>query len=170
MILRSGNQGIAASISLSAVADFVTLEDPRDLVRAVILSYLVTCYVKVHAGRLGPLCGSGVAGGAGVAAGVVCLLGGGVEKIGGAIRNHLETCATVVCDGAKTSCALKAGEAVSSAVKSGLLSLQGTTVKPGDGFIDETSEATMRNLGTLVRSGLSRMDEALLEIMMHRSG
>ena len=164
----SGNQGIAASTPIVAVTDFATLEDNQLLIKSVALSYLLTCYIKALAGRIGPLCGSGVAGGAGVAAGVTYLLGGTVEKIGGAIKNHIETFAAIICDGAKTSCALKVGEAASSGVKSALMALQGTVVRPVDGIIDESPETTMRNLGKLTRSGLKNMDPAILDIMLHK--
>ncbi len=91
-----------------------------------------------------------------------------MEKIGGAIKNHIENTATLLCDGAKTSCALKVGEAVSSSVKSALLALQGTVVKPFDGVIADSPEETMGNLGTLVRSGLSAMDPTILNIMLNK--
>ena len=164
----SGNQGIAASTPIVAVTGFSTLEDSLLLIKSVALSYLITCYIKALAGRIGPLCGSSVAGGAGVAAGVTYLLGGTVEKIGGAIKNHIENFAAIICDGAKTSCALKVGEAASSGVKSALMALQGTVVKPVDGIIDESPETTMRNLGKLARSGLKSMDPAILDIMLHK--
>jgi len=164
----SGNQGIAASLPLVAAADFATLGDHQILLKAVMLSYLVTCYLKTLMGRLSGLCGSSVASGAGVAAGVTYMLGGPVDRIGGAIKNHLENFATVICDGAKTGCALKVGEAMSSAVKSALLALNGCIVKPTDGFIADTVEDTMRHLGRLVQEGLVRMNPVILEIMRHK--
>ncbi len=162
----SGNQGIAAGTPIVAASQFATIEDPSLLIKSVALSYLVTCYIKTLSGRIGPLCGSAVAGGAGVAAGVTHLLGGTGEKIGGAIKNHIENTATLLCDGAKTSCALKVSEAVSSAIKSALMALQGTVVKPVEGIIGESPEETMGNLGKLVRSGLTGMDPAILNIML----
>ena len=164
----SGNQGIAAGTPIVAASEFATMEDNLLLIKSVTLSYLVTCYIKTLAGRVGPLCGSAVAGGAGVAAGVTHLMGGTVEKIGGAIKNHIENTATLLCDGAKTSCALKVGEAVSSGVKSALMALQGTVVKPVDGIIGGSPEETMGNLGKLVRSGLGGMDPAILNIMLNK--
>jgi len=164
----SGNQGITSGIPIWTVAEFTGNRDRRLVCRSVALSYLITCTIKAHAGRLSALCGSGVAGGAGVAAGIAYLRGGGVDQIGGAIKNHLETFATIICDGAKTSCALKLGEASSSAVKSALLSLQGTVVKYQDGFIDNSPEKTMLNLGRLSREGLSRMDPVILDIMLNK--
>ncbi len=162
----SGNQGIAAATPIVAASEFATIEDKRLLVKSVALSYLLTCYIKTLAGRIGPLCGSAVAGGAGVAAGITHLLGGTVEKIGGAVKNHIENTATLLCDGAKTSCALKVGEAVSSGVKSALMALQGVVVKPVDGIIAKSPEETMGNLGKLVQSGLGGMDPTILNIML----
>ncbi len=164
----SGNQGIAAGVPIAAVTQFAMVEDPQLVLKAVTLSYLVTCYVKNCVGRLSALCGSGVAGGAGVAAGVTYLLGGTVDKIGGAIKNHIETFAVVVCDGAKTSCALKVGEAASSAVKIALLALQGAIVRPTDGIIDHSPEQSMRNLGIVVSEGTRCMDPAILKIMLDK--
>lgn len=117
---------------------------------------------------LSPLCGSGVAGGAGVAAATAHLLDGNVEIIGGAITNHIENFATVICDGAKCSCALKVGEAVGSAVKSGLLAARGCVVRPGDGIVELTAEQTMRNLDKITQKGLVGMDQAILDIMLPR--
>ena len=164
----SGNQCIAAGTPIVAVSRFAILDEDLTLIKAVTLSYLVTCYIKTHTGRLCALCGSVVAGGAGVAAGVTYLLGGTVEKIGGAIMNHIESFATVICDGAKTSCALKVGEAASSAVKSALMALQATVVKPIDGIVDKSPEITMSNVGRLAQEGLSRMDPAILHIMLQK--
>lgn len=166
----SGNQGIAASLPVAAAAQFVLIKDRQLILKAVTLSYLVTCYIKAHVGRLSALCGSSVAGGAGAAAGVVYLQGGAVDKIGGAINNHLACGATVICDGAKSSCALKVGEAAAAAVKNARLALQGTVVRPFDGFIGQNAEDSIRHLGRLSREGLSTMDAALLDIMVGQSG
>jgi L-cysteine desulfidase len=74
----------------------------------------------------------------------------------------------LVCDGAKTSCALKVGEAVSTAVKSALLSLQGAVVRPTDGFIGVSPEETIRHLAALSRQGLAPMDHVILDIMQRQ--
>jgi L-cysteine desulfidase len=161
----SGNHGIAAGIPIVAAANYAELHQGRGLRHAVALSYLITCAIKAMTGRLSAMCGCAVASGAGVAAGVAYLLGGTVEQIGGALVNHLESTAMLICDGAKTGCALKVGEAVASAVKSALLSLQGTVVRPTDGFIGQTVEDTMRHLGALSRQGLASMDPVILDIM-----
>jgi L-cysteine desulfidase len=161
----SGNHGIAAGIPLVAVAGHAGSHPGRGLIQAVTLSYLVTCSIKARTGRLSPMCGCAVASGAGVAAGVAYLRGGAVAQIGGAVMNHLECTAMLICDGAKTSCALKVGEAVASAVKSALLSLEGVVVKPHDGFIGKSPEETLRHLALMSRQGLAAMDPVILDIM-----
>ncbi len=165
----SGNQGIAAGAPLVTVSDLAGLDDdPLLLVKAVTLSYLITCTIKAYTGRLCALCGSAVASGAGVAAGVTYLLGGTVEQIGGAIMNHVGTTATILCDGAKAGCALKVGEAVCSATKLALLALQGVSMSSRDGIMGQSPEETMRNLGLLSTQGLDNMDPAILNIMLER--
>lgn len=164
----SGNQGIAAGMPILAAAEYAELEDESVMLRAVSLSYLITCRIKAASGRLSALCGSGVAGGAGVAAGTAYLFGANLEQIGGAIKNHLENFTAVVCDGAKTSCALKVGEMCASAVKTALMAMGGCVVRPIDGIIEASVERTMANVGTIARKGLASMDPAILEIMTNK--
>ena len=164
----SGNQCIAASIPVVTVAQYVAVEDANLPVRAVMLSYLITCSIKAGVGRLSALCGSGMAGGAGVAAATAYLFGGTVEKIGGAIKNHIAAFCPVACDGAKTSCALKVGEMAAAAVKNGLLALSGCIVRATDGVVDASPEQTMRNLGIIAKKGLAGLDPVILDIMLHK--
>lgn len=164
----SGNQGIAAGAPIAAAADFATLEEETVMLKAVTLSYLITCRIKAQAGRLSALCGSAVAGGAGAAAGAAYMLGGSARQVGGAVTNHIENTAALICDGAKTSCALKVGEAVSSGVKSALLALSGTVVAPIDGIAGRSGDESMAHLGEISRQGLKSMDPAILDIMLHK--
>jgi len=162
----SGNQCIAAGIPVLAAAEFATLEDEDIVPRAVMLSYLTTCAVKAGVGRLSALCGSGVAGGAGVAAAVAYLFGGTPEAVGGAVKNHIASFAPVCCDGAKTGCALKVGHLAGSAVTNGLLALSGCVVRPTDGIVDFSPEQTMRNLARVAREGIAGLDPVILGIML----
>lgn len=164
----SGNQCIASGIPVATAVEFAAVEDKDLMPRAVMLSYLVTCSIKAGVGRLSALCGSGVAGGAGVAAATAYLFGGTVEKIGGAVKNHIACACPVACDGAKTSCALKVGELAASAVKSGLLALAGCIVRGTDGVVDPSAEQTMRNLGLVARKGLTGLDPVILDIMLNK--
>jgi L-cysteine desulfidase len=165
----SGNQCIAAGVPVVTVAQYASMEDPNLPVRAVMLSYLITCSIKAGVGRLSALCGSGLAAGAGVAAATAYLFGGTVEKIGGGVKNHIAAFCPVACDGAKTSCALKVGEIAASAVKNGLLALSGCIVRATDGIVDASAEQTMRNLGIIATKGLTSLDAAILDIMLEKN-
>ncbi|MDR1686338.1 MAG: L-serine ammonia-lyase, iron-sulfur-dependent, subunit alpha [Desulfovibrio sp.] len=167
----SGNQGIAAGIPIPAVAEFAVIEDETVLLRAVTLSYLVTCYIKAAAGLLSALCGSGIAGGAGVAAATAYLFGATREQTGDAVNNHLGCSVAVVCDGAKTGCAFKVGNLIGQGVNSALLALNGCAIRSTDGIVGKTAETTMRDMGVISSQGLSGMDPAILGIMLakHRA-
>ncbi len=113
----SGNHGLTATLPIWAVKGHLNIEDPRDVLRAIALSHVITAYVKAHTGRLSAVCGCSVAAGAGAAAGITHMMGG--------TRNHVSG---VIRDGAKNSCSLKPATAAGTAVRSALFSLRGIQV------------------------------------------
>ena len=72
----------------------------------------------------------------------------------------------VVCDGAKTGCALKVGGLIGQGVNSALLALNGCAIKSTDGIVNLLAENTMREMGDLSSKGLSSMDPTILGIML----
>lgn len=163
----SGNHGLTAILPLCAVFDYVDCDRPT-LLRAVGLSHIITAYIKAHTGRLSAVCGCSIAAGAGVSAGVAYLMAGSIAHIAGAIKNVAEDLAGVICDGAKTGCALKLATAAGTAVQAALFSLQGITVQPTDGIIDHSPEQTMQNIGTLSTQGMIETDRTILKIMLEK--
>ncbi|WP_338670102.1 serine dehydratase subunit alpha family protein [Pseudodesulfovibrio methanolicus] len=164
----SGNHGLTAILPIWAVKDYVEGVEIRDVLEAVALSHIVTAFVKAHTGRLSAICGCSVAAGAGATAGITFLLGGDAHHIAGAIKNLLEDLAGIICDGAKTGCALKLATAAGTAVQAALFSLQGVNVHHTDGIIGLSSEDTMRNVGTLAVDGMIQTDQTILEIMLKK--
>jgi L-cysteine desulfidase len=164
----SGNHGLTAILPIWAVKDYVEGVETRDVLEAVALSHIVTAFVKAHTGRLSAICGCSVAAGAGATAGITFLLGGDAHHIAGAIKNLLEDLAGIICDGAKTGCALKLATAAGTAVQAALFSLQGVNVHHTDGIIGLSSEDTMRNVGTLAVDGMIQTDQTILEIMLKK--
>ncbi|MGE4192302.1 MAG: serine dehydratase subunit alpha family protein [Pseudodesulfovibrio sp.] len=164
----SGNHGLTAILPIWAVKDYVEGVETRDVLEAVALSHIVTAYVKAHTGRLSAICGCSVAAGAGATAGITYLLGGDAKHIAGAIKNLLEDLAGIICDGAKTGCALKLATAAGTAVQAALFSLQGVNVHHTDGIIGLSSEDTMRNVGTLAVDGMIQTDQTILQIMLEK--
>lgn len=163
----SGNHGLTAILPLRAVFDYVDCDRPT-LLHAVGLSHIITAYIKAHTGRLSAVCGCSIAAGAGASAGVAYLMSGSISHIAGAIKNVAEDLAGVICDGAKTGCALKLATAAGTAVQAALFSLQGIIVQPTDGIIDHSPEQTMQNLGTLSTQGMIETDRTILKIMLEK--
>jgi len=164
----SGNHGLTAILPIWAIKDYVEGVETRAVLEAIALSHIVTAYVKAHTGRLSAICGCSVAAGAGATAGITFLLGGDAKHIAGAIKNLLEDLAGIICDGAKTGCALKLATAAGTAVQAALFSLQGVNVHHTDGIVGQSSEDTMRNVGTLAVDGMIQTDQTILEIMLEK--
>lgn len=163
----SGNHGLTAILPIWAVKDYVGV-DAQAVLESIALSHIVTAYVKAHTGRLSAICGCSVAAGAGATAGVTYLLGGDAHHIAGAIKNLLEDLAGIICDGAKAGCALKLATAAGTAVQAALFSLHGVNVMSTDGIIGNSSEDTMRNVGTLATDGMIQTDQTILKIMLEK--
>jgi len=164
----SGNHGLTAVLPIWAVKDYVEEVNPKTVLEAIALSHIVTAFVKAHTGRLTAICGCSVAAGAGATAGVTFLLGGDAKHIAGAIKNLMEDLAGIICDGAKAGCALKLATAAGTAVQAALFSLQGVNVHHTDGIIGNSSEDTMRNVGTLATDGMVETDQTILNIMLEK--
>lgn len=163
----SGNQGITATIPVVAFARRLEADDEK-LVRALIMSHLTAIHLKHYLGRLSALCGAILAA-SGSACGIVMLLGGGMNEISHTIKNMVGSIAGMVCDGAKTSCALKVATAVESGISAALLGMKGTSVPGSDGILDDDLETCIRNLGQLGSSGMTGTDKVILDIMMAKT-
>lgn len=163
----SGNHGLTAILPIYAVSRFMDLEE-ETVLKSIALSHLVTAYVKAHTGRLSAVCGCSVAAGAGATAGVTYLLGGTTRHMAGAITNLTEDLAGIICDGAKSGCALKLATAAGTAVQAALFSLHGVNVHDTDGIIGNSAEKTMQNIGTLSTQGMIETDRTILKIMLEK--
>lgn len=160
----SGNQGIAASLPALAVAIKLGKSD-EELTRALVISNLMTIYIKTYLGRLSPLCGSGIAATTGSSCAITYLLGGKLENVNYAIKNMIANVTGVICDGAKSGCALKIASGVSAAVQSSILAINGVEPTDSDGIIDKDVDKTIRNLGTIGTKGMFETDNVILGIM-----
>ncbi|MBQ8000422.1 MAG: serine dehydratase subunit alpha family protein [Ruminococcus sp.] len=160
----SGNQGITASVPLIVYAQEEGYASD-DLLRALIVSNLVTIHLKAGIGRLSAYCGV-VSAGVGSAAGVAFLKGGRYDTIAHTIVNALAMDSGIICDGAKASCAAK----IASAVDAGLLGLfmyeNGNQFYSGEGLVAKGVENTIRNIGSLARNGMATTDKEIIRIML----
>ncbi|WP_027723122.1 serine dehydratase subunit alpha family protein [Maridesulfovibrio zosterae] len=163
----SGNHGLTAILPIYAVSDFIDCTE-KTMLEAIALSHLVTAYVKAQTGRLSAVCGCSVAAGAGATAGITYLMGGTTSQMAGAITNLTEDLAGIICDGAKSGCALKLATAAGTAVQAALFAVHGVNVHSTDGIIGSSPEQTMQNIGTLSTQGMIDTDRTILKIMLEK--
>ncbi len=161
----SGNQGLTATLPVVAVARRLDL-DEESLLRAQALSQLITIHIKTHIGRLSPLCGCAIAASIGSCCGVTYLLGGALEAMQCAVQNMIADISGLICDGAKSGCALKIATSVASAMQCAQLALAGVSAGCLDGIIATDVEQTIRNLGSLGNLGMQTTDRVILDMMI----
>lgn len=164
IVSGSGNQGMTASLPVIVYAQEMGADRDR-LLRALVVSNLVTVHQKTPIGRLSAFCGA-VSAGCGAAAGVAWLCEGNVDAVSATITNTLGMISGTVCDGAKPSCATK----IASAVEAGLLGFdlyeRGKGLCGGDGILKGDVEKTIESVGKLAREGMRETDSEILEIML----
>jgi L-cysteine desulfidase len=160
----SGNQGLVATIPVVETAKAVGASDDH-LLRALMLSYLTTIYIKTYTGVLSPICGCGIASAVGAGCAVVFLLGGGLTQVEAQINNMVGTMAGMICDGAKSGCSLKALMSVEWAMESAHLSMGDYRISPAEGIVGKEVEDTLRNLEQIIEAGMASMDEAIVKVM-----
>lgn len=162
----SGNQGMTASLPVVRYAKHLGVDHDK-MLRAVILSDLVTIHQKSGIGRLSAYCGA-ISAGVGAGAGIAYLCEGTYDAISHTIVNAVAILSGTICDGAKPSCAAK----IASAVDAGILGYQmwrnGDEFKGGDGIVTKGVDATIANVGVLAKEGMQLTDKVILEIMTHR--
>ena len=164
IVSGSGNQGITASVPVIVYAKELKVSEDK-MLRAVVLSDLITAHQKSGIGRLSAYCGA-VSAGCGAGAAIAYLNGGGYEEIAHTVVNALAIVSGVVCDGAKASCAAK----IAAAVDAGILGYQmykaGQQFWGGDGIVSKGVENTITNVGRLAREGMRETDKEIIKIML----
>lgn len=162
----SGNQGITCTLPVYYYAQKINA-DKETTIRSLILSHLMSIYIKSKVGRLSALCGVTNAS-MGVASGLVYLSGGGFEQVCFAIRNMINTVTGMVCDGAKPSCALKIATALNSAFDSVKLALNNIVVDETDGIAEQNIDKSIESFGNIGKYAMQETDDMILSIMTHK--
>ncbi|MDR2467911.1 MAG: L-serine ammonia-lyase, iron-sulfur-dependent, subunit alpha [Spirochaetaceae bacterium] len=161
----SGNQGMTASLPVIEYAK--TLQsDHETLIRALVLSSLITIHLKTGIGRLSAYCGV-VSAGAAAGAGIAYLHGGRFEEIAHTIVNALAITSGIVCDGAKPSCAAKIASAVDAGILGYKMFKNGQQFYGGEGLVARGLEETIANISRLGRVGMQLTDKEIINIMLH---
>lgn len=164
IVSGSGNQGMTASLP---VVVFARRENKthEELLRALVVSNLVTIHQKTGIGRLSAFCGA-VSAGCGAAAGIAFLEGGGYREVAHTIVNALAVVSGITCDGAKPSCAAKIASAVDAGILGYRLFQNGNQFKAGDGIVTKGVDHTIENVGRMARVGMRETDKEILKIMI----
>lgn len=160
----SGNQGITVSMPVIEYAREMNAPYEK-LLRALIVSNLISIHQKRFLGSLSAYCGATSAA-CGAVCGVAYLCGYGYDAIANTITNTIATIGGMVCDGAKPSCAAKIASALDAAFMAFELQQNGGVFAPGEGLVQSDVEKTIRAVGQMGREGMKATDNEILDIMM----
>ena len=160
----SGNQGITASVPVAIVAKEMGASE-EELLKAVVVSDLVTIHQKTGIGRLSAYCGA-ISAGCGAGAGIAYLRGGKFHAVAHTVVNAIAILSGTICDGAKPSCAAKIAAAVDAGILGYDMYLENQQFYSGDGIVTKGVDRTVTNVGRLAREGMRETDKTILEIML----
>lgn len=162
----SGNQGITASVPVAVYAKELGA-DEETLLRALLVSDLITIHQKTGIGCLSAYCGA-ISAGCGAATGICYLNGGRYYEIAHTLVNAVAILSGTICDGAKPSCAAKIAMAVEAGIMGYEMTASGHQFYGGDGIITKGVENTIANIGRLARDGMSETDREIIRIMLKK--
>lgn len=161
----SGNQGMTTSLPVIVYADYFG-KTHDELIRALLMSNLVTLHLKKGIGRLSAYCGA-VSAGASAGAGIAYLLTEDLRTINHTLVNALAITSGIVCDGAKASCAAKIAMAVDAGILGYEMFCDGCQFYRGDGLVGKGVEKTIENISALGHDGMKETDTKIIEIMIN---
>lgn len=164
IVSGSGNQGMTASLPVIEYAK--ELKADRDtLLRALLVSNLITIHQKTSIGRLSAFCGA-VSAGCGAAAGIAYLHGHRYEVIAHTVVNTLAILSGMICDGAKPSCAAKIAMAVEAGIMGYEMYIHGENqFMDGEGIVKKGVDNTISTVGRIARDGMRATDREILSVM-----
>lgn len=160
----SGNQGITASVPVVIYAHALAAGEEK-LLRAVLLSDLITIYLKQGIGKLSAYCGA-ISAGCGSGAGIAYLHDCSDEQIEHAVENALAINSGIICDGAKSSCAAKIAMAVEGGLLGFDMAMAERNFEGGDGIVQETADETIAAVGKIASQGMVETDKEIIDVML----
>ena len=164
----SGNQGIVAILVPYYVGSQLKIKEEK-ILKSIALSHLLNGYVKVFTGELAPICGCAIAAGVGAAAALVYQQkGADIKAITLAINNIISDIGGMLCDGAKSGCALKVVSSVDSALRSAFMGIKHYGITEAEGFVGSSAEKTIQNLSKISNVGMLKVDSTIVGIMKEK--
>ncbi|MCK5583392.1 MAG: serine dehydratase subunit alpha family protein [Elusimicrobiales bacterium] len=166
---ESGNQGVVAILVPHLVGKAFKVKE-KTVLKSIALSHLVNAYIKTYTGELSPICGCAVAAGVGAAVAIVYQLNGkDIKAATLAINNVISDIGGMLCDGAKSGCALKVASSSDSAIRGGYMAINHEGITEVEGFIGKTAEETIKNIAYISNKGMAKVDKVILEIMAQKN-
>ncbi|WP_118793767.1 serine dehydratase subunit alpha family protein [Haemophilus haemolyticus] len=162
----SGNQGIAATMPVVVVADYLKVSEEKRI-RALFLSHLMAIYIHSKLPKLSALCAVTTAS-MGSCAGIAYLLTGKFETASMGICSMIGDISGIICDGAANSCAMKVSTSVASGYKSVLMAMDETHVTGNEGIVEHDLERTIDNLCAIASKSMQHIDRQVIEIMVSK--
>lgn len=159
----SGNQGIAATMPVVVVADYLNV-DQEKRIRALFLSHLMAIFIHSKLPKLSALCAVTTAA-MGSCAGIAYLLTDKFETASMGICSMIGDISGIICDGAANSCAMKVSTSVASGYKSVLMAMDGTQVTGNEGIVEYDLDRTINNLCAIASNSMQYTDRQVIEIM-----
>ena len=164
----SGNQGIVAILVPYYVGKQLKIKEEK-ILKSIALSHLLNGYVKVFTGELAPICGCAIAAGVGAAAALVYQQkGADVKAMTLAINNIISDIGGMLCDGAKSGCALKVVSSVDSALRAAFMGIKHYGITEAEGFVGNSAEKTIQNLSKISNVGMLKVDSTIVGIMKEK--
>lgn len=161
----SGNQGITVSVPVIVYAEEYK-KTREELLRALLVSNLVSIHIKTGIGPLSAFCGA-VSAGCAAGCGIAYLLGGRLDVIAHTLVNSIAIAAGIICDGAKPSCAAKIASSVDAGILGYEMYCNGQQFYGEDGIVSKGVENTIHNICRIGADGMSGTDEEIIRIMTH---
>ena len=162
----SGNQGIAATMPVVVVADYLKVSEEKQI-RALFLSHLMAIYIHSKLPKLSALCAVTTAS-MGSCAGIAYLLTGKFETASMGICSMIGDISGIICDGAANSCAMKVSTSVASGYKSVLMAMDETHVTGNEGIVEHDLDRTIDNLCAIASKSMQHIDRQVIEIMVSK--
>lgn len=160
----SGNQGITASVPVLVFCQENKISE-ETMIRALLVSNLLTIHQKTSIGHLSAFCGA-VSASSAVAGTITWLKGGTLCQVGEAIKNTLSNLSGMICDGAKITCAFKIASGIHAAMLASTMAMQQCSYQGEIGILKEDVEETIASVGKLACQGMRQTDQVILDLML----
>lgn len=168
-ITGSGSHGILCTLPIHAAALYDGIDKQKER-RALLLSGLVTMYIKELSGLLSTACGCVLAGGTGAALGLVYLYAEDriEQRLTDALNSMAASVTGMICHGGNTGCSLKASIGVRMAFAALDMAMNGCGAECVHGILGKTPEETMHNMARVARE-MQPVEKCIIDIMNGKS-